>query len=151
LVLHRRDALSVERVAEDLWDGQPPQQCGAAVRVYISHLRKALGDKVIETRPSGYQLHLGPESLDADKFEALLHQGHAALASGDPGAASTLRDALSLWRGQAYADVADVSFAEAEVARLEEARLTGLEGRIDADLADGRHREVVGELETLCS
>src|SRR5438477_1759464 len=58
LVLHRRDALSVERVAEDLWDGQPPQQCGAAVRVYISHLRKALGDKVIETRPSGYQLHL---------------------------------------------------------------------------------------------
>ena len=60
-----------------------------------------------------------------------------------------LRDALSLWRGPALADFAYESFAQTAIARLEEIRLAAVELRIDADLALGRHDELVGELEAL--
>ena len=69
---------------------------------------------------------------------------------GEPAAAAqTLREALALWRGPPFADLAYQPFAQAEIARLEELRLAALEQRIDADLADGRHAALVGELERL--
>jgi hypothetical protein len=78
-----------------------------------------------------------------DEGRSLLARGLAADASG------RLRDALSLWRGPALADFAYESFAQAAIARLEEIRLAAVELRIDADLALGRHDELVGELEAL--
>ena len=73
-----------------------------------------------------------------------------ALAGGAALEASTLlREALALWRGPPLADFAFDSFAQAEIARLEELRLAALEERVDADLALARHREVVSELEAL--
>ena len=69
---------------------------------------------------------------------------------GDPRtAARKLRDALALWRGSLLADLAYEPFAQPEIARLEELRMAVLEQRIDADLAVGRHAELVGELEAL--
>ena len=59
------------------------------------------------------------------------------------------REALALWRGAPLADVADEPFAGAEIRRLEELRLRAAELAIDADLAAGRHGEVIGELEAL--
>src|SRR5205814_1596613 len=64
-------------------------------------------------------------------------------------AAATFREALGLWRGPALSDVADVPFARAEAARLEEARLGALEARIEADLASGAGSNLIGELASL--
>ena len=88
-----------------------------------------------------------PEAIDSCCFEALVERGRRSAASGNPeAAAAAFREALALWRGPALEGVADVSFARAEAARLEEARLAALEERIDADLACGRHGPLVGEL-----
>src|SRR5205823_7260050 len=98
----------------------------------------------------GYMLRLGPGDLDATRFAALVARGRDRASAGDPREASvTLAEALALWRGPALADVADASFVRAEAARLEEARLSAVEERIDADLACGDHAALIGELAAL--
>ncbi len=95
-------------------------------------------------------LHVPPEALDARRFETLLETGRRQLASGETAHASvTLRDALALWRGPALADLAFEPFAQSEITRLEELRLSAIESRIEADLALGRQDALVAELETL--
>ena len=95
-------------------------------------------------------LSVWPESVDAARFESLLDRGRRELAAGEAKRASaTLRDALALWRGPPLADLAFEPFAQSEIARLEELRLTALEARIEADLALGRQDLLVAELETL--
>jgi peptide/nickel transport system substrate-binding protein len=88
--------------------------------------------------------------LDLDRFEALVDDGGRALAGDRPAeAAALLREGLALWRGPPLADVAYEAFAQGEIARLEERHTAALEQRIDADLALGRHADLVGELEAL--
>ncbi len=91
-------------------------------------------------------LSVEPEELDLAGFEQLVADARGAVPKT---AAARLREALALWRGPALADLAYESFAQVEIARLEELRLTVLEQRIEADLALGRHAELVGELEAL--
>ena len=113
-------------------------------------LRRRLGPERIELDGPGYRLRLAPGELDLERFELLVARGRAELAAGEAdAAASSFREALGLWRGPAYEDVRYEAFAQAEVARLEELRLAALEDRIEADLALGRHRELVPELEAL--
>src|SRR4051812_38250031 len=114
--------VSVERLALELFGEDAPEQAVKTVRVNVSRLRTALEDPdVLVTTPSGYRLRVGPDELDADRFEHLAGEGRALLASGQPQrAAAVLRAALALWRGPAFADV-DVARGEAE--RLDEARL----------------------------
>jgi DNA-binding SARP family transcriptional activator len=121
--------------------------------VHVSRLRKTLGDaEVLSTTGGGYRLHVGESELDADRFERLVAQGHEQMEAGDAAqAAEVLREALALWRGPALVDVAAAPFAGAEIARLEEQRLAALEKRVEADLAAGRHAEVVGELQQLAA
>ena len=143
--------VSVERLADEVWGSEPPESAVASLRVYVSRLRKALGeaDRIV-TRPTGYSIRVGPDECDAFQFEALLDRGREELASGRPADASaTLRSALTLWRGDALADVCDLPLARAEAVRLEEARLEAVEARIEAELACGRHSALVGELEAL--
>jgi DNA-binding SARP family transcriptional activator len=154
LLVNANEVVPDERLLEDLWAGGQPASGRSALRVRVSQLRKALedGDAVLLTRPPGYVLHVQPDELDALRFERLLAEGRKALAAGDAErAAATLRDALALWRGPALADVAYEPWAQAEIARLEELRRTALEERIEADLALGRHAELVGELEALAA
>ena len=116
------------------------------------HLQAAQGawQRPASHAREGYALSLDPEQLDADRFERLGAEGREALGSGDPVTADKrLREALGLWRGEPLADFRYEPFAQAEIARLQEARLTSLEDRIDADLALGRHNELVAELEAL--
>ncbi|HKR99681.1 MAG TPA: BTAD domain-containing putative transcriptional regulator, partial [Candidatus Dormibacteraeota bacterium] len=104
----------------------------------------------MHTRGHGYVLTLPPGELDVDQFERLAGEGRHALATGDAAtAAARLRDALAIWRGPALADVTYEQFAQAEISRLEEARLASLEDRIEADLGLGRHAQLVAELERL--
>ncbi len=120
------------------------------VAVYVSRLRKTLGDDIVLTRRPGYLLQVGPDQVDATRFERLLAEGREALADGDADSAvARLGEALALWRGPALVDFAYEPFAQAEIARLEELRLQAEEERIEAELALGRGAELVAELETL--
>lgn len=150
LLLHRGEVVSTDRLIDALWGARASPTAARTLQVYVSNLRKALGDGLLVTQGRGYLLHIEPGQLDVDRFEALVAQGRVALEHGDAlTAASVLREALGVWRGPALADFAYESFALAEIARLEEARLAALEDRIDADLASGEHARLVGELEAL--
>ena len=151
LALDPGRVVSVDRLVEALWPGDPPETAAHAVQVYVSQLRKALGP-VIATRAPGYELELVAERVDLHRFARLTQEGRAALEGGDPTAAEgALREALALWRGPALADFLYEPFAQTEIARLEELRTVTLEERIEADLALGRHTELVSELEALVS
>ncbi|HEX5347939.1 MAG TPA: BTAD domain-containing putative transcriptional regulator [Pseudonocardiaceae bacterium] len=154
LLLSANRVVPAERLVEDLWDGKAQKGAAGALRVFISRLRKALreggGDALVVTKPPGYLLQIERAALDAARFEDLLAEGREHAAQRDhEGAAARLRQALSLWRGPALADLADVPVARAEATRLEEARLAALEERVEADLGCGRHAEVVPELDHL--
>jgi DNA-binding SARP family transcriptional activator len=144
LVLHEGETLSLDRVVDALWGERAPASAAKVVHGYVSQLRRALGAKVIVTRGSGYLL--GVAETDAAEFERLLETADRQDARG---AAATLREALVLWRGRAYADVEYEPWAQAEIARLEELRLIALEERVEADLQLGRAERVVPELEAL--
>lgn len=138
------------RIVDELWGEKPPATAVKTVQVFVSQLRKALGEGVLETQPGGYELRVAPGALDAQRFESLLDQGRRMFTDGDPEqAGELLRQALALWRGPALADFQYEAFARNEIGRLDELRLVALEQRFDADLALGRHAEIVGELEAL--
>src|SRR5215213_5573933 len=151
LVLHANQPVSAERVAVALWGEDVPPSAVKTVQVYVARLRKALDDPdVLVTTPAGYCLRVRPGELDAERFEREIADGRQALATGRAQhAAAQLRAALELWRGPPLAELASTPFAPAEIARLEEQRLAALEVRIDADVAAGRHAELIGELQQL--
>jgi DNA-binding SARP family transcriptional activator len=150
LLLHPNEVVPANRLIDELWGEDSPERAAAALRVNVSRLRKALPQDVLTTRSPGYVMRVQPDELDLHRFERLVDEGRSLLARGLAADASErLRDALSLWRGPALADFAYESFARAAIARLEEIRLAAVELRIDADLALGRHDELVGELEGL--
>ncbi|HYU61387.1 MAG TPA: alpha/beta fold hydrolase [Solirubrobacterales bacterium] len=149
LLLNAGRTVSRERLIDDLWGERVPASANKMVQVHVMRLRKVLRSGVLETRPSGYAVALDRDVLDLHRFERLVAEGREALAAGEPEAAShRLREALALWRGPALAEFGE-PFAIAESARLEEARLAALDDGIEADLALGRHRDLVGELEWL--
>ena len=151
LLLHANEVVSVDSLIEALWPDQPPASAVKSVQAQISRVRRALGEgERLQTRGNGYLLVVEPGELDSDRFRALLQEGREGLAGGDPtGAETTIREALELWRGQPLADFAYDDFSQAEIARLDELRLSALEERFDAELALGRHGAVVAELEAL--
>jgi DNA-binding SARP family transcriptional activator/basic membrane lipoprotein Med (substrate-binding protein (PBP1-ABC) superfamily) len=149
LLLNRNQAVSVDRLVDDLWPEQPPRTASQVVRVYVSQLRKTIGAEALETVGSAYRLRTEPDDVDADVFERLVAEGTALFRAGDPAAGDRLRDALSLWRGRPLPEVAGEQFAQAPLARLDERRLAALEDLYDADLAAGRSGELVAELEDL--
>jgi len=154
LLLSAGQVVSADRLADDVWAGQPPPHCMATLRVYISRLRRALGtgSEAVATHPPGYRIVLQDGELDAHQFDGLVAAARENMAAGRPDAAAArLRQALGLWRGPALSDIADFAFAQAEIARLEEARLAATEDRAEADLACGRHASLIGELEGLAA
>ena len=150
LLLHPNEVVPTDRLIDELWGEDSPEDAAAALRVNVSRLRKALPQDVLTTRSPGYVIRVEPDELDLHRFERLVDEGRSLLARGLAADASErLHDALALWRGPALADFVYESFAQAAIARLEEIRLAAVELRIDADLALGRHDELVGELEAL--
>jgi DNA-binding SARP family transcriptional activator/DNA-binding beta-propeller fold protein YncE len=155
--LRPNEVVPTDRIIHELWGESPPESAANMVQGYVSHLRKTLepggarrSGELLAFRSPGYVLHVRPEQVDAARFERLAGEGRSALDDGDAAAAAeTLREALSLWRGPALADLAYESFARAEAERLEERRLGALEDRIDADLQLGPKETLVGELREL--
>jgi DNA-binding SARP family transcriptional activator len=148
LVLGAGQTVSVSRLIDALWGEQPPATAGNTLQVHVSNLRKKLAAAGaadnLQSVPEGYALRMGPDEIDATEFARFVEG-----ATGEPSVVATrLQEALSLWRGPALADVRS-DLLVGEKTRLEELRLRALERRIDAELALGRHHEVVGELESL--
>jgi DNA-binding SARP family transcriptional activator len=158
LLLHANEVVSRDRLIDELWGETPPETAPTALQVYVSQLRKTLepglgrggASRVLLTRAPGYLLRVEPEQVDALRFERLVREAKEKRAAGDPAGASVLLDqALSLWRGPALADFAYEAFAQADIARLEELRLTALEDHSELEMAFGRGGELVAELEAL--
>ncbi len=150
LLLRANEVVSRDRLIDELWRDHAPETAGNALAALVARLRRVLPADVLVTRSGGYEARIDPDAIDLHRFERLLEEGSRALASGDPaGAAERLRTALSLWRGPPLADFTYEPFAEPAIMRLEELRVAALENRIDADLALGKHGDLVGELQSL--
>src|SRR5215468_141677 len=157
LLLRANSVVPVDDIIEALWGAGPPPSAAKSVQVYVVRVRKILeprgpaGDgSVLSRRGLGYALCADGGQVDALRFADLVARARKAAAAGAyDTVAPVLREALSLWRGAAYADFQDTLFGATEAARLDEMRLGAVEARIDADLALGRHAEVTSELEAL--
>ncbi|WP_433422077.1 AfsR/SARP family transcriptional regulator [Microtetraspora malaysiensis] len=144
LLLDAGRAVPVDALVARVWENSPPSGVGNALQALVSRLRAAIDRELVAAHPSGYRLAVSPELVDVHVFTRLCGEGGRALAAGDaPSAARTLRDALALWRGPALPDLPD---GAPEAARLDDLRIAATEDRIDADLALGRHGEVLPEL-----
>ena len=156
LVIEARRPLSGDVLVDRLWPDDPPKGGVRTLRFHISRLRESfaragLDESPIVTTNAGYVLDVADEQIDARRFEALVSGAVLALDDDPSSASKTLGEALGLWSGPPLADFTYAPFASAEIARLEEARLAAVETRIDADLACGRERELIGDLNSLAS
>src|SRR5262245_1453775 len=145
LLANRSTVVSVDRIADALWGDDPPRSATTTIQGNISRLRRLLEPEVtISARAPGYLLEVDPDAVDSGRFESLVRE---AATAGPATAESLLDRALSVWRGQAFEEFNDCEWARGEAVRLEELRIVAIEEFIDARLALGEHRALVGELE----
>jgi class 3 adenylate cyclase len=150
LLVRANELVPRDRLIDELWRDHAPESAGNALAALVVRLRRVLPDGVLVTRSGGYEAQIEPDAVDLVRFERLVEEGSRLLAARDAAdAADRLRSALALWRGPPLADFTYEPFAESTILRFEELRLRALESRIDADLALGRHADVVGELQSL--
>ena len=151
LALRAGQPVSADQLIDALWgDGQAAHPANA-LQAQIGQLRRTLGAAAVITTDAGYALDVGPDDVDAARFEQLVAKGRRLFEEGEIALASTaLGEALRLRRGEPLTEFAYSGFADAERARLEELLLVAIETRVEADLMLGRHGELVGELEALC-
>jgi predicted ATPase/DNA-binding SARP family transcriptional activator len=153
LLLAEGRPVPADRLIEGLWGDRLPRNPAAALQTRISQLRRALeagepgGRNLVVRQPPGYLLAVSPDAVDAGTFRALA--AHARETDGPRDRTALLADALGLWRGPAYADVADEDFARTAIVRLEDERVTALEAHAQARLDLGEHDTLAGELSAL--
>jgi DNA-binding SARP family transcriptional activator len=156
LLAHANTVVPMSVLVDAVWESRPPRRAERTVHSYIARLRRLVepdhgpgtAPHVLVTRDSGYVLQVASGDVDSVRFEALLASARRLLDAGAAiEAAATLREALGLWRGPAYADLADVPGVAAEAERLQVLREGATLDRLDADLALGRHQDVAVESE----
>jgi DNA-binding SARP family transcriptional activator len=144
--------VSVERLAEAIWQFSPPATSRTKIQAHVCALRRSLGQPArggcgpLLTAGSGYALCRECVQLDLAEFDRLTAKGRRALAAGEPGLAVELfADALALWRGPAFADAVSPALRSA-AGPLAERRVLTVEAKAEADLALGCPEVVVAEL-----
>ncbi|MGW5002897.1 BTAD domain-containing putative transcriptional regulator [Streptomyces hydrogenans] len=147
LLAHDGGTVAADRLVDALWDTRPPANPSGALQARVSQLRRVLGKDRVVRRPPGYRLDVRPGEVDASRFRALVARAAAAPGPGDR--AALLTEALGLWRGPAFADVADLGPVGPAAARLDEERLAAQEERARALLAVGGGAALAGELAEL--
>jgi predicted ATPase/DNA-binding SARP family transcriptional activator len=148
LALRAGQVVSADRLVSDLWGDEPPAAAINSLQVLVSKLRRAMPPGTVATRAPGYLLDVPADTVDVSRFARFVREGRAASAAGEfERAAHLFREASGLWRGEALAEFVYEEFAQAEIARLREERSSVFEDRVDAELAGGRHGELVGELD----
>ncbi|MFB8076031.1 BTAD domain-containing putative transcriptional regulator [Streptomyces californicus] len=147
LLVHGGGPVPADRLIEDLWASSPPGGSTNTLQTKVSQLRRVLGREQVVREPAGYRLLLADDVVDATRFQELAVR---ARAHREPAVKADLfADALALWRGPAYADVAESLFARGEIARLEELRLAVVEDHAEVRLTLGEHTALAAELGTL--
>ncbi len=146
LLLHANEPVAQEELIELLWGDDAPPSARASLQNQVHGIRRLLGAEVVERRPAGYVVHVESGRLDLERFERLVAEARHAEPRER---AAKLRKALACWRGPALVEFPSEPFAQHEIARLEEERLSALEERIDADLHLRLHADIVAELEGL--
>ena len=150
LLLRMDEVVSVERLIDELWGEAPPRSAANALQVYVSQLRKTLGANVLVTQAPGYVARLATSQLDAARFKSLVDDGRRAILSDDAVMAATrLREALALWRGDCLPSLELYGAARSAIAQLEELRLAVQEDLIRAELSLGHHSPLLATLEAL--
>lgn len=153
LLVRSGKAVSVDELANLVWSGNPPPRARTTLQSYVMRLRRVLGKAIgarVQTRPAGYQIDVADAESDLKRFEDLFASGVVAIRAADwERAAAGLGEALALWRGEALADIPSDLLLQTEGRRLNEMRVQALEWRITADLACGRHDQLVAELQRL--
>ncbi|RSM64465.1 AfsR/SARP family transcriptional regulator [Kibdelosporangium aridum] len=142
LLIDARQVVSVDRITDEVWNGDPPASASNLVHGYVRRLRGLLDDRdatVLVTRAPGYVLAVGEDDIDATRFTALIRRGDTA----------QIAEALELWRGEAFADVPETPLVRDAAARLDEQRLLAIEATLAADLSRGRHAEVIMQVRAL--
>jgi WD40 repeat protein/DNA-binding SARP family transcriptional activator len=148
LILRANELVATDRLVEELWGESPPPTAQRMLHNQVSALRSVLGrNGRLETLGSAYRLNIDPGERDIDRFEELMASGRARIDTDPEGAAERFRQALELWRGPPLADLTYERFAQTEIARLEERRWAAFEASFEAELALGRHADLVSELE----
>jgi DNA-binding SARP family transcriptional activator len=148
LLLHANEAVSMDRLIDELWGADAPASGPTAVQNQIARLRKVLGADRVETRQTGYAIQVEPDEFDLHRYRQLVD---AAETAEPEQRSALLAQAVALWHGSSLSSLPDAPFVAAESARLEGLRLAALEERIDADLELGRHADLVGELASLAA
>ncbi|WP_165966724.1 BTAD domain-containing putative transcriptional regulator, partial [Actinomadura sp. 7K507] len=143
LLVHVGRPVAADALVEAGWGGELPADPRSALRTVLSRLRAVLGEKVIRADAAGYTLAVPAEAVDAHRFEDLLARAEEAPRD----AARLLDEALSLWRGPAYAEFADRAFAEFDAQHLDRTRLDAMEAGASAALAEGDPRGAAARLE----
>jgi DNA-binding SARP family transcriptional activator len=159
LLVRNNTVVSTDRLIAELWGDRPPRTALKALRVYVSQLRRILaalpaaGSRpVIVTRDPGYRLEIDDAALDLPQFHRLCELGRVARDAGDlRGAVRHYRDAIAMWRGPALIDVRSSPLLAGVAQRLEESRVTALEGRLELEIRLGGHAEVISELRALAA
>lgn len=159
LALRANDPVAVAEIRRELWGDTPPASAVTVVQNYVAALRKAIACRVggrdaahdlLSTGRGGYCLRLGPDDLDAARFERYAREGSRALAQRQAGpAAEALQRALATWRGPVLSGVDAGPVLAAEAVRLDTLHLLAVEQQLDASLRLGRHYELLGELGSL--
>ena len=146
LLLNANRVVSESRLFDLVWGEQAPRSVRGRLQVHISELRGLLGREVIVRPSSGYLIEVRPGELDVDVFDEAVVRARAEFLDGHPApAADRLRAALALWDGPALGGVTE-SLVDREGPAVEERRLAALEELYEAELAAGRHAQVIGEL-----
>jgi len=151
LIVARGRVVPVDVIVDDLWV-DPPAGATSAIRTFVSALRRALEPdraprtkpKVIVTEGPGYAFHAAPDAVDAWEFETLVRE---AADSSPARSLELLRTALQLWRGPAYAEFIEESWARSERSRLEELRLTAVEHLASSQLDLGQAAGAIPDLD----
>ncbi|RSN12068.1 SARP family transcriptional regulator [Streptomyces sp. WAC 05977] len=149
LLLNANSSVPVDALVETLWPDTPPKSYSSNLHTYVSRLRARFEGLEIEREPHGYRLVVEPADLDLLSFRGAAAAGKAAARAGDPAAAAGhYRRALAEWRGPVLSGL-HIPRLDADIARLESERLAAFEDCVDAELSDGRHGELTGELQAM--
>lgn len=151
LLLEAGRLVTIDRLADLVWDGRPPASARSAIHTYVGRLRNALQpfEVVIETRGDGYLLRTEGVRVDVHEFSALAYRGGAV---GDPAdRVRVLEQAIALWRGPLLADVADDRLRQRLDGDLAELYLSSVELKAEAQLALGQPDQVLTDLGPLAT
>jgi predicted ATPase/DNA-binding SARP family transcriptional activator len=147
LLLEANRTVPAERLIEELWGDQLPDDPAGALRTQVSRLRRGLPAAAqLVTEPRGYRVTVDPDDIDVWPFEHLV--AAADHASRDD-ALRLLDEALALWRGRPLDEFVDRPFGQVEQRRLGELCAAARERRLSLLLAAGRLGEAAAGAEAL--